>query len=1091
MVSTEGGDAHRLTTHLAQEEWPVFSPDGKHIAFVANYDGSADVYVISIRGGRPERIFWDGGRPVGWTPDGKVLIRTYAYAGLPNAQLVIVDPVTRELERVPLDQAAEGGYTEDGTLFFARLPRQGSNCRWYKGGTAQKLWKFRKGMREAVPLTTDYPGTSRQPTVMQDGRVYFLSDREDAMNIWSMDQDGGDLKRHTSLTNWDIQELAGQGTMLAYRIGAEIWTLDIQSGLSTKVDIHLVTDREQALIDWESYPYVEQSAISNDGKRVAFVARGELFAAPVGTGRLVHVSRNSGVRYRNVLFSSDNKELFALSDRSGELEWWRAQSDGLGPPEQITTGPQMLKNGGKLSSDGKYLVHSSYNKDLWLVDLESGDTKLMAEATSHEGAWSPDSRFYVYSQHMPSLMDALFVYDLEEDTHTQITSDRFNDHSPAISKDGDWLFFVSSRTWNSSVSSPWGERAPLPHFEDREKIYAIPLRDEVTFPFALANELRPPKEEEKKTEDKKEEDEQEENNTEENNTEEDTKEAVSEKKASTNEDNKDEDKSKDQEEEKKPVRWDLKHLMRELPIPAGDYWQLSVNKNRLFYRSEGDLMAIELKAEVEPVRVVEKASGYMLSGDGKKMLIRKGNKLYVVPAKGDKDVKLEGKNEVLFSGLRFGVNKQEEWKQIYYDAWRMHRDYFWDPGMHGVDWEHMRDKYASLLPRVGAREELADLQGLLISELSLLHSNAYGGANRRTRVSVGTAYLGGFFERDEATRGFRLIRRYEADPDLPHLWSPLADPEVCIEPGSIILSVNGQPAGTAFQLGELLMDQAGKQVRIQVQDPEGEQREVIVQPISRGKEASLRYHEWEYSRRKKVDDISDGAIGYVHLRAMSRPDIGQWTREFYSQTHKQGMIVDVRHNNGGNIDSWVLTQLLRKAWAYFKSRTGFPTTNMQYSFSGHLIVLVDELTASDGESLAEGFRRLKLGKTIGMRTWGGYIWLTSSNRQVDGGIARAAEIGVYGPDGDWMIEGWGHEPNKEVDNLPHQTFNGRDAQLEAAVKQLQRLIKKDPRHIPDPPPYPILVPGSGFPTPWHQQDTPPARKTTRKTGKKAATRSKK
>ena len=976
----------------------MLSPDGMHIAFWAGYEGAPDAYVMPVEGGVPKRISWDSARPVGWTPEGKVMLRTMTYAGLPDMRIVLVDPETGDLDQVPLSQAAEGSLAADGTLFFARMPRQGSNSRWYKGGLAQKLWKFASGMDEAMPLTTDYPGTSRQPNVMRDGRVYFLSDREGAMNIWSMNQDGGDLQRHTTYTDWDIQELAGDDATLVYRLGADLFTMDIASGQTAKVPITLVTDSDQALTDWETQPlrYLADAAVSHDGKRVAFVSRGELFVAPVGKGRTVHASRNSGIRYRNVVFTKDSSSVIALSDRSGELEWWRTPVDGLEAPVQITDGPSMLRQDGVPSPDGRYLSQINYRGSLWVVDLQTGSTTRVAETHRGNGTWSPDSRYMMYAAPTPSLMSALYVYDVQEKTSRQVTSDRFMDGFATFSADSEWLYFISSRTWNSSVFSPWGERAPQPHFENRDKIYAIPLHKDATFPFAAPDELAAD---------------------------------VSAK----------EDKEAEEGNEKAfiAMQWDLQHKLREVPLPAGSYQGLAANKKRLFYRSEGNLMALDFKPDAEPIRLVEGAPRFELSGKGDHILVQKGGKLHVIAASSGKDATLNSDNEVSTGDLRFAIDKRAEWTQIYNDAWRMHRDYFWDPAMHGVDWEAMRDKYGVLLPRVGSREDLSDVQAMLVSELSLLHSNAGGGDVRGEDLNVAPASLGGVFERDAATGGFRLVHRYAADPDLPGYWSPLAHPDVLVEEGSVIRAINGQSTATVAHLGALLIDQAGKQVRLDVLDPDGEERDVIVTPFTARDAFNLRYHEWEHSRRMRVEEASEGAIGYVHLRAMGRNDIGQWTREFYSQTRKQGLIVDVRHNNGGNIDSWVLSQLLRKAWSYFKPRQGDVTSNMQYAFNGHLVVLVDERTASDGEAFADGFRRLGLGEAIGMRTWGGEVWLTSSNRQVDGGVARASEIGVYGPEREWLIEGWGFVPDIEVDNLPHETFNGRDAQLEAAVQHLQ------------------------------------------------------
>ncbi len=1042
-----GGTAVRLTTHAGEESFPVFSPGGTQVAFRASYDGSPDVYVMAVAGGAPRRVTWDargGARPVDWTEDGRLLVRASWRAGLPDARLALVDPQTGDTEEIPLSQAAEGSFTADGMLVFARLPRQGSNSRWYKGGTAQKLWRFDyesaagtgagtgAGAAEAVPLTTDYPGTSRQPNVLADGRVYFLTDREGAMNIWSMGTDGSDLVRHTEYEDFDIQELASDGERLVFRMGADLYVLTPgaragQAGAGRagaagpeKIDIQLQTDLPQALTDWETKPFdrISDAAISHDGRTVAVVSRGELFTAPVGTGRWVHVSRDSGVRYRNATFTTDSLHVYALSDRSGELEWWRVRTDAAEPPSQVTRGPAMLRLGATASPDGRYLAHLDYDDQLWLVDVESGTSTMIAGApTGSAVAWTPDSTVLLYSRSDGNMMNVLWAHDVASGDAQQITSNRFSDTNPMVSPDGHWLYFVSTRTWNSTVGSPWGERAPMPHFDDTAKIYAIPLVENASYPFAEPTELKP------------------------------------------------------NGERGAPYRWDLAASVREVPVPAGSWALVGVTDKRILYRdaSENALMGIDLKPGAEPVKIVESGSSYQLSGDSKKVLLRKGDAYHVIDAHAAEGVKLDSDNKVHLDDWAFAVDKRAEWNQIYMDMWRLHRDYFWDPDMGGVDWEAMREKYASLLPRVASREALADLQGMLVSELSLLHSNAGGGDARRGENTAAPAALGGDFERDTDTGGFRLVHRLQHDPDLPEFRSPLAHPDADVEVGSTILSVNGQSAQDARALGELLLEQAGKQVRLRVRNPRGEERDVIVRAISGREEFNLRYHEWEYTRRLEADRLSDGQVGYVHLRAMGRGDAGQFTREFYSQLDRQGMIIDVRHNNGGNIDSWILTQLLRQPWAWFKSRAdGVVSPNMQYSFGGHLVILVDERTASDGEAVADGFRRLGLGASIGVRTWGGEVWLTSSNRQVDGGITRASEMGVFA-DGEWLIEGWGFVPDVEVDNLPHATWNGRDAQLEAAVRHLMGLIEEDPRLWPEPPTYPELIPGSGFPTPWHRR----------------------
>jgi tricorn protease len=375
--------------------------------------------------------------------------------------------------------------------------------------------------------------------------------------------------------------------------------------------------------------------------------------------------------------------------------------------------------------------------------------------------------------------------------------------------------------------------------------------------------------------------------------------------------------------------------------------------------------------------------------------------------------------------------------------------------MHGVDWPAMLEKYRPLVDRVTTRGELSDLQAQMVSELSALHIFVYGGDHREAETDVDVASLGAVLERDESAGGYRVDHIYKSDPDEPDQLAPLARPDVGVGEGDIIEAVNGVATLAVADIGELLRDQAGKQVRLTVRSANpGESRDVIATPISMNREWDLRYDEWEYTRRLMTDELGDGQIGYLHLRAMGGGNIAEWQRHFYPVYDRQGLVIDVRHNRGGNIDSWVLEKLLRQAWFYWQPRVGDPTWNMQYAFRGHMVMLVDEWTASDGEAVAEGFRRLGLGDLIGVRTWGGEIWLSSSNRLVDRGIATAAETGVYSAEGEWLIEGYGVEPDVVVDNLPHATFNGEDAQLMAAIEHLQRLIREDPRPVPSAPPYP-------------------------------------
>ena len=455
----------------------------------------------------------------------------------------------------------------------------------------------------------------------------------------------------------------------------------------------------------------------------------------------------------------------------------------------------------------------------------------------------------------------------------------------------------------------------------------------------------------------------------------------------------------------------------------------------------------------EPETVVEGFRIYRVSDDGKKLLLRKGGDLYVIDAKA---VKADLKTEVDTSDWAFSLDPREEWRQMFVESWRLERDYFYDRGMHGVDWEKMLDKYLPLVDRVTSRRELSDLQGQMAGELSALHIFVRSGDPREGDDDIDPASLGALLARDDSAGGWRVEHIYRADPDYPESLAPLARAGVDVAKGSVIAAINGVSTLEVSHPAVLLRHQAGMQVRLSVVSPAGEARDVIVRPISASADAGLRYTEWEITRRQRVEEAGGGDLGYLHLRAMGRGNMAEFYRDFYPVFNRKGLILDMRHNRGGNIDSWILERLLRRAWFYWQPRVGEPYWNMQYAFRGHLVMLIDESTASDGEAVSEGFRRLELGKLIGTRTWGGEIWLTSSNRLVDRGIVTAAEFGVYGPEGEWLIEGHGVEPDIEVDNLPHATWKGEDAQLEAALEYLERMIKEDPRPVPTAPKHPDL-----------------------------------
>jgi tricorn protease len=1048
-VPIDGGVAQRLTSHPSEESRAAFSPDGKTLAFSAAYEGPTEVYTLPLDGGVPARQTYDGATATvaGWTPSGEILYSTRRYATLPNPQLASVNPRSGERSIIPLAQASDGTYGEDGrTLFFTRLAFQGSYTKRYQGGTAQNIWRF-AGNSEATPLTADYKGTSKSPMAWK-GRIYFLSDRDGNMNLWSMAPSGGDVRQHTTHDGLDAQSPSLSNGRIAYQLGADIRVYDIEKNQDRAVPIRLISDFDQLRERWIKTPmdWVASVHLSPTGDRLVLNARGQLFVVPAQQGRIVEATRDKKIRYRVGRFFPDGKTLLTLGDASGEVEFWRVPANGLGEASQLTSDGKVLRWDGIPSPDGTRVAHYDKDQQLWIYEVASKQQKQVAK--SDEGGfndvrWSPDGKWLTYTAPDTNQMTRLYLYDVENAKATAVTSDRYDSYSPEFSPDGKWLYFLSDRHFNSVVGSPWGSRQPEPFFDKQTKIFHVSMKPGERSPFEPDDELNAPSAATEKPTEKPGEKPGEKPSTE--------------KPAATN----------PAAQGVKPapsVPVDLSGIqtrLLEVPVPPGNYGDLSTDGKRLYFVSSeagsprGSLktLAIENKSP-KPETFMDDIASYELSQDRKKILVRKGQDLFVfdVGAKAPQDT---SKNKVPLGDWTFRLDPRDEWRQMFTEAWRLERDYFYDRGMHGVDWPAMKAKYMPLVDRVTDRAELSDILSQMVGELSALHIFVRGGDIRRGTDQVAPASLGATFERDDKAGGYRVERVYKSDPDIPEELSPLARVNVNIVEGDVIEAINGIPTLSARDIHALLREQAGKQMLLKVKPKSGgKPREVIVKPISMGRENDLRYDDWEYTRRLAVEKATNNRMGYVHLRAMGGGNMAEWEREFYPVFDREGLIIDVRHNNGGNIDSWILGRLLRKAWFFWQPRVGNPTWNMQYAFRGHMVVLVDENTASDGEAFAEGFRRLGLGKVIGTRTWGGEIWLSQNNFLVDRGIATAAETGVFGPEGEWLIEGHGVDPDIVVDNLPHETFKGRDAQLEAAIKYLEQEIKNKPIPKPVAPKYP-------------------------------------
>ena len=1030
-VALTGGNAHRLTTHAEDERYPLISPDGKSILFSASYEGPIELYTIPIEGGLPQRWTYERDASIAttWIDDNNIVYATRAYNKKPDNRLVKINTESKIRNFIPLDQASEASYSDDGkTLYFVRPAFHRNVTKRYKGGTARQIWKFKDGDQEAVKLTKDYVGESHHPMFF-DGRVYFISDRDGMMNIWSMKSNGSDISQHTEHADFDVRSANVSNGRIVYQLGADLWQYVITSDKSTKINITLASDLSQLAEKWEEKPsrYITSVNPSHTGDHVVITARGRVFIKPTKAGRSVTFADQTNVRYRDARFSHDGSKIITLSDESGEFEFVTMPSDGLGEAQIITKDGSVLRHEGLPSPDGKYIAYDDLENNMYVLDMATGISRKIS--TNQEGirdfSWSPDSRWIAFVQSADNTMAQIIVSSIDSLGDFELTTDRANSMNPSWSPDGKFIYFLSDRSFTTLVGSPWGPRQPEPYFDASEKVYHIALQKNTRSPFRPNDELFEKEKEKEKDED------------------------------GDGDGNGDDDK-----EDKLIVHIDqegIRERIKEVPVKPGNYRNLSVNDKALYLISgetgvnaKSHLHFIKIGNEkVEAKEMVSGINSYQLTQDGKKLLIRRGSDYFMTDA-GTSKISDLSDGKIDMSGWKFPITPKEDWKQIFTDAWRMERDYFYDKNMHGVDWQGMHDKYLPLVDRVTTRNELSDLIGRFVGELSALHTSVRGGDIRSDDKNIVVATLGGIFSRDANLGGFKIDYIYRTDPDYPDQKSPLDDPYLDVREGDVITHINGQYALQAIDIGELIRNEVGKQVRLTLKR-QAKTHDVIVMPI--GSDYNLRYSDWEYGNRTYVDTQSNDDIGYIHLRAMGGNDINQFYREFYPVFDRKGLVIDVRYNFGGNIDSFILEKLLRKAWMYWKARSGKPYWNMPYSFRGHIVVLVNENTYSDGEAFADGFRRLGMGATIGTRTWGGEIWLHSGNRLSDNGLARAPMMGVYA-EGEWLIEGHGFEPDIEIDNLPHATFNGKDAQLDKAIEHLKKLIKEDPRDVPQPPAYP-------------------------------------
>ena len=1029
-VSSQGGQATRLTASTGYQSEAKFSPDGKMIAFGGSYDGNNDVYVVDARGGEPTRLTWHPGRDrvIDWQPDGKsVRFQSLRQSRTGrDMQLYTVEVDGGLPERIILPTAGLSSYSPDGKqLAFNRITRESRTWKRYKGGMAQDIWVYDFEKNDTRQLT-DWIGSDNFP-MWQGEKIYFNSDRGGNLQIWVHDLKTGEQRQITHHKEYDVKYPSMGPGAIVYENGGWLWVLDLATEKTRKLQISLFSDKPLTRPTIKKVgDMVSTGDIAPDAQRAVFSARGDIFTVPAEKGNIRNLTATPGVRERYPVWSPDGKWVAYLSDASGEFEVWLDQADGQGEARQLTKGSDTYKMRLVWSPDSEQLLLADAAMNLFIVDAESGKTKKIDQSPSGEirdFTFSHDSAWVAYARGEENGFRSIFLYDVEGDETHRVTTDFTDEGAPCFDDKGDYLFFTSGQHFDPTL----GGFDLKPIWANMDGLYLVTLREDVEHPFPPESDEVEVKEEE-------------------------------EEKGDEDKEAKDEEK-KDEDEEDEALVIDLDDIatrMVELDVPSGQYNNLRYADGKLFYISRpfqagggrrgpggSSIMLFDMK-EREQETVLASAWGFDLTPDGKKIFYRDTSGFGIINAAADQK---PADKPLATNKLEAKVDPRAEWRQMFRDAWRQERDFFYDPGMHGVDWDEMYDRYGQLVPYVAHGADFSYILGELIGELNSSHSYVRPGDMPRPK-RVGTGLLGCDFGEDSKNDRYtfaRVLRDRNWDGNTP---TPLNEPGTKVQDGEYLLAIDGVDVRLDTNPYSLLENKVGKQVVLKVgpKADGAESREITVVPIRN--EAELRYEAWVQDNRRKVDELSDGRIGYLHMPNTAVGGQEGFAKGYYPNLRKEGLIIDERFNGGGFIPDFYMNILRQKLANLWKPRYGQDWRTPGTAFMGHMAMISNGYAGSGGDALPFYFKYYELGPVIGTRTWGGLVGISRGIGLMDGGSVTFPEFGLFDTDGQWDVENYGVDPTVPLDNLPHEEIDGRDPQLEKTVEILLQKIKEEPVEVP-------------------------------------------
>jgi tricorn protease len=1041
-VGRGGGVAARLTAHAGVEIWPKLSPDGRSVAFTGEYDGNLDAFTIPAEGGEPKRLTFHPSpdQVAEWYPDGKaLLLRSSRASSIQRYSRFFKIAATDGFEELlPLPQAGYCSFSADGkSLAFVTPSYDNRTWKRYKGGNAPEIWTYDFAANASEKIT-DWAGSDEWP-MWFGNLIYYCSDRDGRRaNLWVYDRTTRTHRQVTRFDDYDVRWPSIGTDAIVFEHGGALHVMDLPSERVQSIRVLVPSDKPATRPELRDVSkWIETADLSPGAKRAVFAARGEIFTVPAEHGDVRNLTNTPGARERDPVWSPDGKWIAYLSDASGEYELHVTGSDGKTPERAVTAGGGVYRLRLAWSPDSQKLAFNDKTGALSWCDVAKGKPTRV-DKSDHgdidEFTWSSDSRWLAYAKRFPNQFNRIVLYALDGGTVTVVSSGMHEDFSPSFDPAGKYLYFVSRRTFTPQ----FGQFEFDFQFQATDRIYAVTLQDTLRTPV-------PPRSDEEGGEAATAEDEEEED-----------KKPKSKGKAA----------GKEKAKDSGALRVDRDGIgarITALPISPGRYGSLVAAEGKLLFAAhsppdpedEGEpsvaIHVFGFEEREDEVVAEGVGAGFVTSKDHDQLLVESDGDFYLVEAAADQ--KLEKKLPV--DGLRAWVDPRREWRQMFEEAWRLERDFYYDPNMGGLDWKAVGERYRALVPHVAHRADLTYLLGELIGELGTSHAYVYGGDTPHVEL-IGTGLLGCDLMLDAASGRYRFSKIYRERDWNSDVRAPLGEPGIDVREGDYLLAVNGRSLRAPENAYAAFVGTVGKQITIRVgaTAEDSKARTYTVEPIAN--ETSLRYTDWVQANRAKVDAATGGRIAYIHVPNTATAGIQEFSKQYYPQVDKQGIIVDERFNGGGFVPDFFIERLARRTWVYWSSRDGADFRTPSESIDGPKCIIVNQYAGSGGDAFPFYFRHNGLGPIIGKRTWGGLVGISRNIELMDGGVVTMPDFGMWSAAG-WLVENHGVDPDIEVENTPSDMVAGRDAQLERAIQYCVEELAKHPPQRPARPPYKVQV----------------------------------